>query len=324
MVGAALSRDDNTFPILGYLTFYSIPDLSISADRVRKLWDDAGCPGSVPAIRGCDAFRRATSSLATSSATIGVNGIDYPIRILVREVSYDKDTVLRHLILERVDKKGKRLSYLHAGDLCYDRNSDSIVTNMVADANAGNFVPNLLAQASQLFLDYRYNHNQDTVRNFVGRNLTNLNNVAIIPGSPGKFVPRSYQIELEALGQFLVGLCLEVEGDDCRMDLLPLVDTETARRTLTNSVQGEFTSRVDTLIEEFAVYLKGERPANVHVIARLIEQSNNVRVQAAEYQKLLSVRMGFVEHQTQDLINRISALVHGDQPAEGILVELVS
>lgn len=96
---------------IGWITWQYIAEDPIDEQVAKAAFRASGLPPvyGLPEIRAVDAYRRASKSLEGT-----VRGLtdDDNVVFLVRDVYHDRHEVVRHLVLERKDQRGRRLEYV--------------------------------------------------------------------------------------------------------------------------------------------------------------------------------------------------------------------
>lgn len=297
----------NPDSLLGYLEFHSVPDLRIPKADLASLWTKHGLPlGFLPGeIRPCDAYRRAT---AAAKQTIEVNwrGGKYTARLMVREVKSDATEIVRLMVREIVDSKNEVLDYATAGKITFYRTSNTVSTwhdwSLASEYNYDNFLQ--LAECTyDEFVNY---HTRDTVRNLINKVIRSTNPVSIIPRSQGKFIPKRSHALLTGLKSLLSDLSSFANGEECNMDLIPIVNTAEQRELVARRAKIELTGELDNLVSELAEYLNKHNEASVSTAQRLTNRALELQERAREYEKLVNVRLNVLRTQLNEFISRVT------------------
>jgi len=296
---------------LGQLVWYSIGDLEITREDIENLANTANLPSRFlpPAIRVVDAFRRATSEVGgvTLSGNDQLNET-----LLVREVSSDKDGILRHLVKESADKKRKQLTYDHCGTLQYDREQEDISGSYYVEE-----VAFAVDKAKSLFNKYRNYYTSDHIRRMVKSCLFDCQGIALRPAGAVYFVPKKYEASIQALRDFMKGLPGNTE-----IHLMPVVDMDEQRAMLEEKLMVHVNAEVSRigsalggnaeilsvkqglkrLAGQFAETLRGNEISKV-AANNAVEQLQSLNAQVREYEGLLETNLSEVRS-TLDILRK--------------------
>jgi hypothetical protein len=182
---------------IGHLFWYSIGDDLYGRNLLEQnLVQNALSIGFMPKeIRLYDAFRRATKEIETK-VNLG-NGVCE--NYMIRDVYNDTYTAIRHIVKERVDSQGQRLSYSeNEAIITLDRNTGEM--SYTADLNS--YARELSNEAKRLLELFRNYHNGQAVHGMVQNILKTLSPTPVRPSGGVYFVPASYDEELQKLTGF--------------------------------------------------------------------------------------------------------------------------
>lgn len=227
---------------LGNLIWYSVGDLELKREEIENLANNAGLPDRFlpPAIRVVDAFRRATSEVGG----VILNGTDKVTEtLLVREVSSDKNGVIRHLVKETADKKHKQLNYDHCGTFKYDRQNEYMLGTSYVDE-----VAPAVEKAKTLFHKYRNYYIAEHMRRMVKTVLYDCQSITLRPSGAVYFVPKQHEDKVQALRNFMK--CLP---GNTEIHLMPVVDLAEQREMLEQKLR----SHVNTELSRIGSMLGG-------------------------------------------------------------------
>lgn len=293
--------------ILGYLEFHSIPDLRILKADLANLWSKHNLPGEfLPGeIRPCDAFRRAT---ATGQQTIKVNwnGGIYQSRMLVREVKCDISEIVRLLVREIVDSRNEVLDYATAGRIVFTRSNNKVSTKFEWGLSPEYNYENILQSIECTYDDFVNFHTRDTVRNLVHKLIRSCNPVNIIPRSQGKFIPRRNHSLLLDLKALLSDLQPFANREECRMDLIPIINSTDQRELVARRASVELTGELDTLVSDLAEHLQKGDDMKIDTVQRITNRALELQERAREYERLLNVRLKVLRSQLSEFIDRVT------------------
>lgn len=213
-LAAVTKTGDQT--ILGDLVWYTIGEQLVPRNVLAYKLQNAGIDeGFMPAeIRIPDAFRRATTAVEKKRETGYEEGIIE--NYLVREVSSDTKHILRLIVRETKDAKGKRLDY------------EPNVARITLDKTAGYFtwtsepgIPEeMCREAEELYSIFQTHHDSRSIRSMVYKILASMAPTPVRPSGGVYFVPFKFESELKKLVSFLQSLEGNSEGFQ-----VPLINT---------------------------------------------------------------------------------------------------
>lgn len=225
---------------LGSLFWYSISQQLISRERLKRTFDEAAMDQRwLPnPIRPADAFRRATwdvqkklKKVETPTATIFLN-------FLIREVYSDHKRVQRNIVIEQVDKKGRKLAYNPTATVIeFNKESGSISISASRTMDWGEQNAKELAlDAKDRFETYCRHYDAQTLRAMVKKVLASLSPTAVRPSGGVYFVPRHHQNELDRV----VDLVSRLEGSEAFA--VPLFNTKSNRGIVNSKLREDVLS----------------------------------------------------------------------------------
>lgn len=313
-VSPKLNSQINPESLLGYLEFHSIPDLRVPKSDLAVLWSKHALPPEfLPGeIRTCDAFRRATAALK-KTAQVNWQGSPYTARLLVREVKSDSNEIVRLLVREVVDSKNEVLDYATVGKIIFYRNSNTVHTHWNNNLLSEYAYDGVLRQMKNTYDEFVNYHTRDTVRNLVAKAIRYSNPVSIIPRSQGKFIPKKNHSLLLGVKSLMTDLQIYAKGQECTMDLIPIVNTAEQRELVARRAGIELAGELETLVAELADHLKGAKDININIVKRITNKSLELQDRVREYEKLVNVRLNVLRSQLAEFINRTASVT---EPAE--------
>lgn len=252
-----------------------------------------------PKIKAVDAFRKATSE-ATREYPLPQDGMS--ALLMVREVDYDAEQVVRHVVKEIKDRRGKKLDYdpqlatlkfLRGGRTAKGKRPGGeafkwqIMRHVTGDERK--MVQELIEEADARYKDLSTNLHADAIRAVVRNYLTDLNAIAVKPSGGVYFVHTSRQKTVDALHELVKRI-----GQGCTFHQLPLLDTVDQREMLTDAFQTEVEDEVRKLLGDIAATNEkvkgGKIPAGEY--AKLKTRYDSVMERSDEYTRLLGLALG--------------------------------
>jgi len=323
--GGNIDNTNNANNILGNLLWFSVSDLEILRDELVKLVQHSGVPEKyIPApIRPTDAFRRATSEVGGVINSVG----DETTVLMVREVLSDEERIVRHVILERRDKKQLRLSYDQIGSIEFDRSTETIIASASEDSSRAAAV-----KSKMLFDRYRDFYGADHIRRMLKTVLDDCQAVGVRPSGGVYFVPRQYESTAKALSSLIKTL----PGNTVELHLVPLMDAVDQRAMVEDKLRNHVLSQVSqigsmlggdagvltvkktlkSLASEFAAVLREQPNVSKVTASNAINQLQGLKAQIVEYEGLLETNLGEVRS-TLDVLRRQVRTMLDRQSVEG-------
>lgn len=129
-LGSALQqyrqRTENVEEYLGRVVFTSQRKVYIPFDDIKKVFDDAGLADVCPKVpNNIDVFRSVTTEATRSSVPVpGRDGVT--LSVTVKQIYDGELELVRRLIVEELDKKGRRLTFSEGWDLIYDKTTGDV------------------------------------------------------------------------------------------------------------------------------------------------------------------------------------------------------
>ena len=214
--GAGLTDD----LILGYITWYTVTKPRLTHEDIMDLVIDLGLdPDIVPKPpRAGDAFKRACRYSE-------VSGIPIPYtsdvaNFMFRPVAQTLEEIERHLVVEILDSKGRKLEHHTVVELRFERATGVLhATVSLINDDLDPLVDTVMDDFAANLKDSTTYIEAQVIRRMVRAQLENCN--AILARAKGSvyFVPKRYKKKMTALEGFL-GNC----GPGSGMHTLPLVD----------------------------------------------------------------------------------------------------
>lgn len=304
---------------LGHLIWFSIGEMEITRKDIEALANNSNLPNYFlpPPIRTVDAFRRATTE---------VGGIirekeNVNETILVREVSSDKEGVVRHLIKETADKKNKRLNYDHCGTFKYDRERETMYGSAYIDE-----VEPMVERAKTLFEKYMNYYTAYHIRRMVKTVLAECSSIPLRAAGAVYFVPRKYEEKIRSLRDFMKSL----PGNATEIHLMPVVDMEEQREMLEQKLRSHVTAEITkigaalggnaeilsvkhslkSLASQFAETLKSNPEVSRTIVNNAVEQLQLLKGQVREYEALLETNLSEVRNTLEVLRSQVRTMLN--------------
>ncbi|MFS0815436.1 DUF6744 family protein [Lysinibacillus sp. 1P01SD] len=279
--------DENEQNQLGFIFWYSVGQQIISTENLRQKAMDAGIEEAFlpKEIRISDAFRRATKE-AEYKITVSDNLYQ---NILIREVHTDKDAVVRNVVIETVDKSGKKLDYIpQAGTIYLRRNdSDAVVGTVIGEdsrvkdnGSLYEHINRTLREVRERFELYKTHHSAQQIRDLAVSILKSCNPIPLKKHGSIYFIPFDRRNELLSLIVFLESLD---NANGYKVDVMNKADN---RKMVSNSLM--------TYIEDLNEKLRDPK-MDKGQMKKLAESMKNVLEKQETYKAMLSDEEALVE-----------------------------
>lgn len=263
---------------IGHLAWYSVYKGLRSREQLEDAMKQAGLdlkymPGE---IRLPDAFRKASKEIETSWIDPNDNTKTYSL--LVKEPFSDEEEILKHVVLELKDKKGKRLSYdPEAATISYNRQTEFIEVSC--------FVPEVesyLKDIQKKYELYKGYYDEQAMRRTIVSIINDMAPVAVRPMGGVYYIPRQFDDKLLALQKFMTSF-----EDECQM--IPLVNIPEMR----NMVKSKIDQHLNQIIEKCREMAKN--PVTKREIKIAIEEARTAIENFQEYREVMASEVSFME-----------------------------
>lgn len=295
-LNAYTDRVNNAESILGHITWYFVAETLVPHHRLAEILTDNGLARFIPREPAdSDVFRRVCRAAQAKKVT--TSDPDVLVNILVRDVSHGDDKVLlKRIVAERVNARGKKLSYEEMFDVSFDKDSSTMsirrtssLSEPAADEAAG--------QIGRDFPASRGMVNGAAVRDVFNRALVGSKATSVRPSGGVYFVMDEHAGVLEGLK----ALANHVPG--AFMATTPLPDNAEQREMLRESVEFASEAEISSIQAEIANLLKSGEELTGARIAALTARTNTLKAKAAAYTDLLETNLGRTNAGV-DILNR--------------------
>lgn len=268
-----------------------IPFSTITADlKAAGLRDLA--PKNPPALS--DQWRKATSSAARKGAMIG----DKRVNVLIRKVKDDEREIVRSVVIETVDAKGKVLAYEESAHVIFYKDSSTMrVKRLVPIGGVADDVIQELRDAYAARIANGGCWDQDDIRRLITEGVRSLSGVPIRETGGVFFVPPAGEEKLAKLERIARGW----QGAECHT--LPLIENDPEnpgkQKGLVHAgVTASVLTDVDALLAEYREHkdkLTSRRQASI------VRRHRAIQARVVEYRELL-------EDNLEDAVTRLNLL----------------
>lgn len=270
----------------------------VTRDQLEKWFDEFGLDKAfIPKpIRKVHAFRTACTE-TKRTYKLPVEGES--VELMIREVKFDAEVRVHHIMREHKDSRGERLSYTHAATLKFYRGSRG-TKSQSSEHYKATILRGLssldVAQVDAMIHDFddRYtdlaaNLHGQVIRSMLRKYLESLNAIKVRKSGGIYFIHTSKQETVDALAELVAKL-----GDGCSFFQTPLPDLPNSREMLTDAFQDEVEDDVRDLLGEIADYnekidKRGETPSETKY-AEFRTRYEQIMTRASEYSEVLGLQ----------------------------------
>lgn len=287
--------------MLGYIVYSTVEEAPYDAAVMENLFIKLGLnstflPGQ---INPHDAFEKATTACAGFKYETHAGHLygQHTAEILIREAVRDKNTIVRKLIREIKDAKGKRLDYTEVGEFAFYRPA---ITNGVVDHRTATvrttlsqhlhdkereLLVELVRKFDQQYLRFRDFHDGQRVRKIIRDYLLHLNAIQMKPSV--YFVHNSRAAELESLQGFVNALH---PNGRTSMSLLPIPELQAMRQEVIEAFEREAEEALLGVVTEIQKLRRTRKgPIKPDAFGRIKEKYDDVINKAREHSRTLQV-----------------------------------
>jgi len=289
---------------LGRIVFVTIRQANISAASVEASMKGAALDTFVPKAR-CDAdvFRKVTTEAKESRIALPGGG---RVNVLVPDVAADEEEILRRIVIEGVDSKGKRLSYTEAYDLRFDKATGAVQVRKLPAiyGDPGEAVADRVAQAiPAAFAARKGTVDADQMRAAVQRILDSVKATAVRPTGGAYFIRETHAAVADRLEELAANVA------NVEIHSLPLVDDAKQRGMVAAAVADEINRAIESHMAEIAKMLQDGNVSSKKLATKMTEHAELV-AKAREYTEVTSadlsavtVRLDLLNQQMQTALN---------------------
>lgn len=280
---------------IGSVVMISARQALIPHSRIRDDLEAAGLGDLVPKKTAVsDQWRKATSSAARKGVQIG----DKRINILIRKVKDDPKEIIRSVVIETVDAKGKVLHFEESAHVIFYKETETMRVKRLVDV--GGVADDVIQDLRDAFAA-RMAHggckDQDDIRTLLTDGVKSLSGVPIRDTGGVFFVPPAGSDKLARLEQ----VARAWTGAECHS--LPLIEDDPEvphkqRGLVQAGVTASVITEVDGLLAEFREHrdnLSSRRQASI------VRRHQEIKARVEEYRALL-------EDNLEDAVTRLNLL----------------
>lgn len=278
---ARLENLDNSL-FLGRICWYAITETSyinheLFCQELLRREFSAALP---PVPRSSDVFKRA----CTASQKNRVPVDDGFVNILVREVGKNAQFIWRTIVAEKIDTEGHRLDYTECIALTYDRQAQTIVTEVLNPLGESQAVQAVEQEIKDLYAAWFNVLTPYAVREHIRRLIRGLGASVLRDGV--YFVPEEHSARVDALEEIVA-----IVGGGSLFHSLPLVDDRKQRQMLRAAFEADSVGEIDRLVGEIGEILRTDRKISSDRFADFKVEYDRLRGRVGDYSELLDEAM---------------------------------
>lgn len=292
--------------VLGYVVWHSIADIRVSESEIASIAGIYGISDPPKLGSPSDAFRRATSASQ-------VRDENSHARYLMRPVSDNADSVIREIVVERVDAKGKRLAHYGAVRITYTKATEQTECETIAPAWAYEHekrtAANLADAAVTRYREYRESLTGKELTRFAHKQLERMSYIMLRPNGGCYFVLAKHRSQLESLMGFFAHLArYKVSQDPIICSAAPVPNDPMQREQVAIGAYLTVSSEIDSLIGRLADLRDNIGSVRQSTLESKAREVAELRNKAEAYARALQQESGMLDARFQILDGAIDAL----------------
>lgn len=282
-IASANKMDASIF--LGRLVWYSVSGMCVDHKQVIASLHHAAISEATPPIpKDYDVFRR-VSTRATVKKVPTANEGEFE-NYLIREVTgTGENLITRRIVIETVDRKGKRLGYRQAHDIVFNRTSGVITVDAPAirvepeDYNNPT-IQQIIQNIHGEYAAWRGMLDNYAIREYIRKLLLSWNATCVRDGL--YFLPENQAENVFAIEEFVNGL-----PGGSMLHSMPLVDDKKQREMVRRAFEAETVDSIDSLMGEISEIRATGKKITADRYAAILTQYQNLASSTHGYEELL-------------------------------------
>lgn len=291
-------------PLLGRVAIFSVPDNVVVryTDLLDKLKAEQLLSFAPKAPAAADVFRRVTRA----AQKMKVEVVDNPgtfVNVLIRSVSEgdSKSPIIRRIVNETVDPKGKRLDYTETHDVIFNRSSTSVqVRPLYSKAFGDPTFPAADDVAKRIIPEFNRlvgTVSGPSVREILKRGLDDAHSIPLRESGGVLFVPETRAHMVESLERFSDAI------PGAFFHSLPLIKNARQDHMVEQAIETDAVGQIDALIDEVSELVKSADPVAQDRAATLLNQITRAGDKVSAYAEILETDLAGV-HERLDVARR--------------------
>jgi hypothetical protein len=275
--------DHGQFPVLGQVSWYSIPEQTVDHDTVLNLCKANGVENYAPAPpRPPDVFRRACKA---AGRRIGRKDDPQRFTYEFKSIDHDDTQIFVKLVRETVDAAtNKGIDWARMANVTFQR--DTHVIDVVELPDLDDEGRDAIAVLRRTFAAENGKVNSAHLRRMIQDVLHDCLATAIRPSGGIYFVTQAHADKLGKLATVINSL-----PTGSSMHLLPLLDTVDQRQMLHAAIEAELADEMDANLSKIVEALKAGKTISPDTFTKLTANLHRSGRKGNEYAQLLSQRL---------------------------------
>lgn len=278
--------------LLGRLMWYAVTtDTLIDHKTIVQELHRVGLTSAIPPYpKDHNVFRRITTTVQRRKEPTTTEGVFE--NWLVRDVATRGEmTIVRRVVVETVDKAGRRLDYRQVADIMFDRGTSTLTYAWINgfDDTTDPVAGQMISEVTKQYKTWRGKLNHYAIREWIRKTIIDMGAIAVRPSGGVYFLREDHADNVEALESFVAAL---PGSNECHS--LPLVDDKKQRQMLHRALEAETSDAIDGLITEIRTIRKDGKVTPKR-FAEILGESKRLRSKTAEYAKLLETSLGEID-----------------------------
>ena len=298
--------------LLGHVVMYTITDRPYDLDRLTELFDQLDIDKRfLPA--GCkpvDAYKKATNDADDFEYTLRNGNVAH---VLVRDVASDNEVIVRHLVREVRDSGRRRLAHDTVGEAVFYRpkfenglavqDSYRFRLNIMIDPRNPERGPlqSVVDKIDASFTRHLAYLDGMKIRAMVREYIRAIDGIELKPSV--YFIPVGQYDELRKLTELI-----RLVGNDCVMQLMPLVDLAEQRDMVINAWQSEAEDALKSLVEKIAKLRESRKKITPEAFAKIRAEYDVIMERGTEYRKHLNLAVDVTEGVAEVAFSQLTSL----------------
>jgi len=214
---------------------------------------------------------------------------------MIRDVESAPDSITRRIVLETVDRTGKRLDYEQVADVIFNRETQAIQTTLLPGAftlapHSWNATERLIDDILSGFDTWRGMLNHEAIRTWIRRTVLHYGATPLKSSGGVYFLMEEQAEHIDILEQFVRNL---PGGNE--FITLPLPDDKKRRDIVKRSLEADTNDAIDHLLTQLRVWKRDGTKTRKGTYAQLLAEKKRLREHTKKYAVLLETELGEIE-----------------------------
>lgn len=305
---------DGKVGLLGYVVWFGLPDVAIQPSQLATIAAGVGLKDTPEMGSKADAFRRATTTRTR-------RGENRTTRFLMRPVCDTGDTIVRQLVIERVDTAAVKLGHVPVAEVTFDKAAGTMLWREFDEVkylspDGVREVCAIEAESRDDFAEFTTSLTGHEIQRWVMRQLDSLSQIPVHPNGAVYFVPAPRGDDARRLQKFVHTLAPYAKdlSDVPTFRVVPVVDDAEQREAVGRDLASSVHKDLNTLIADIAEILNRPSKPDQATAEHRLGQVGHMMAKVNEYEKLLGESLttlkdgvGIVRLQAEVLLERAAS-----------------